>query len=62
MAVYRLWVKMQSGWEHVCSVEAPDAERARADAMRMLRPEHKEKETVLQKEVEKPPSGNFPMT
>lgn len=43
MPVYRLWVQLESGWENVCAVEAPDPGRALEEASLLLRPEHRNK-------------------
>jgi hypothetical protein len=52
--VFQLWVKMESGWEHACSVISEDPHDALCEAVLLLRPEHKGREVQLRFDARSP--------
>jgi hypothetical protein len=54
MAIYQLWVKMDSGWVHACSVLAEDEHAALCKAVLLLRPEQKDRDVELRYNLSTP--------
>lgn len=55
MALYRMWIKTDRGWQMACSVESENADAAMKEAKAMLTADQARLETMLCEDPQRPP-------